>query len=113
MKTKLPKQVTVARQEAAPPFRPAILSLVPSDNPHGDAIAHIPMYDGCTITEREEKIAEEIARRWNGFEQPVLEEVRFAFMLLCNATKTVKVSDKHEAREALKRAIDALEGGAK
>jgi len=36
-------------------------------------------------------------------------EIKFAFHLLCNAPKTVKVSDKHEAREALKRALEILQ----
>lgn len=65
MNFKLPKNVTVVRQEAAAPFRPALLSIVPSDNLHGDAIAHIPLFDGVVIGDQEKQIADEIAIRWN------------------------------------------------
>lgn len=43
--------------------------------------------------------------------QKVAEEVSFAFQILCNASKTVKVSDKQEAREALARALSILNQG--
>lgn len=63
---KLPKKIAVTRQEASPPFFPAMLSLVPSSEaPHGDALAHIPMSDGRTITKREEVIAAHLARVYN------------------------------------------------
>lgn len=60
-----PKQVTVHRQEARPPFLPAMLVLVPTNNIHGDAIAHIPMRDGRTISDYEVEIAKRLALAWN------------------------------------------------
>jgi len=44
------KKWQIIKQRANGPFCPNLIAIVPADNEHGDAIAHIPLMDGQNFT---------------------------------------------------------------
>lgn len=105
---KIPDKVMVFRQDPAPPFRPAIIALVPAGDPNGDAIAHIPMEDGRTITYREEIIAARMAQAWNGTmtEATYLQLYRACLdMLVITGGSQYWTGDTHEALKTMESVV--------
>lgn len=78
-----------------------MLALVPSDtSPRGDAIAHIPMSDGRTISDREVELAARIALVWNCHES-LLTALKNVLRIY---SECMTEPDEAEARAAIAKA---------